>query len=519
MTHETAKTKLWPVCIAAALAVLVPGPTRAETGVLDGVDEYVNSALDEWDVPGASLAIVKDGQVVLVRGYGVTRVGESRSVDAHTVFPLASITKNFTATAVALLVEEGRLNWDDTVVKHLLGFEFSDEYRTRHTTIRDLLCHRTGLERGDPLPRRGDVSIDDVVQRVRFLQPVHGFRERWEYNNLMYYVAGAVVARCADTTWEEFVADRLLGPLEMDETFTSRVGVPAETSAFVHRLVDGKVVAADWTDRHLGVSPAGSMYSNAEDMAKWLLAALGGEGGSETLLKQSTRREMQSIQMSVPVTWDRTDNPYAARFYGWGLGWTVLDYRGRKLCYHAGSTGTMFAVVPEENLGVAVLTAMDWSNLPGMLMYDVIDAFLDGPKQAWDRTNWEFWRMADPHPDLERQKNLREAEAKRVSDTKPSVPLNTFAGRYECDLYGDLVVTHADGQLMFTFGRNGPSPLEHWDHDSFYIRSPILDVPTDDWLIDFEVKNGAAASLAIERIGWHEAMPRFHRVDESTDEK
>ena len=236
------------------------------------------------------------------------------------------------------------------------------------------------------------------------------------------------------------------------------------------------------------------------------------KAAKQTLLNTATRREMQSIQMAVPVTWDRTGNPYAARFYGWGLGWTVLDYRERKLCYHAGSTGTMFAIVPEENLGVVVLTGMDWSKVPGMLMYNVLDAYFVGPKAAWDRDKWEFWKKSSSHPDEERQKNLKEAETKRAKNTNPTVPLTRLAGRYECDLYGDLVVTNSNQQLLFKFGKNGPTPSHHWEHNCFYIRSPISDVPTDDWLVDFQVDNGSAVSLSIRRIGWHESMPVFHRV-------
>ena len=497
---------------AFLIALLTASVAHADPGPLDGLDPYVKAAMIRWQVPGAAIAVVKDGKVVAVRGYGRTRSGGRQPVSADTVFPLASITKNFTATALGKLVEAGKLHWDDPVIKHLPEFQLSDKHRTEHTTIRDLLCHRTGLERGDALPRRGDVSREEIVRRVRHLRPSHGFREKWQYHNLMYYVAGSVVGRVAESSWEEYVAAELLGPLGMTRTRTSRRNLPAGSAAWIHRLIDGKAEATEWSDRHLGVSPAGSMHSTAADMSKWLLAALSVSEEEPSVLKPATRREMQALHMSIPVTWDRSGNPYAATFYGWGLGWTVLDHRGRKLCYHAGSTGTMCAVVPEERLGVVILTGMDWSSFPGMLMYDVIDAYLAGPKHAWDRGKWEFWEKAEKHPDIVRRRELHAAQQNRKRGTKPTISLKRFAGSYGCDLYGSLEVTHEADKLLFTFGKNGPTASSHWDDNAFYIRRPIVDVPTEDWIVRFQVEAGKPVSLTIDRIGWHESMPVFRRA-------
>ena len=481
---------------------------------LEPIDDYINAAIKEWEVPGAAIAIVKDGEVVLARGYGATKLGDNQPVNAETVFPLASITKNFTATALALLVEEGRLAWDDPVTKHLPQVRFADEYRTKHLTIRDLLCHRTGLERGDLLPRRGDVPIEEVVRRVRFLQPASGFRAKWGYNNLMYYVAGAVAAKAASSTWGKLVIKRLLNPLEMTSTATAAHRIQSKNRANRHRLIDGKVTPAALDEPSIGISPAGSIESNAADMAKWLLAALAPDDTDNALLKQSTRREMQSIHMSVPVTWDRSGNPYAARFYGWGLGWTVLDYQGRKLCYHGGSSGTMFAVMPEENIGVAILTNQDWTNLAGMLMYDVLDAYLSGPEKAWDRYKWEFWKKADPHPDAGRKRDLEKAESERKADIPAAHVLSSYAGRYQCDLYGDLLISHDRGELTLRYGKNDPAPVTHWEGETFYVRKPVGDDASVDWLVTFEATGEQTTSLSIQRLGWHEPMPRFVRVDD-----
>jgi len=362
------------------MPILVGSPLYAADPV-EGLDEYVTAAMVQWQVPGASIAIVKDGEVVLMRGYGVTRNDDGHAVTPETIFPLASITKNFTATALGVLVEEGKVGWDDPVVKHLPGIRFSDDYRTQHTTICDLLCHRTGLERGDMLPRRNDVTNEEILRRIRYLQPVHGFREKWEYNNLMYYLAGEVVAKASGRDWEQFLAERLLQPLDMNSTTTRHPESPSNRTAVPHRLIDGKPIPDEPLVSVSKFSPAGSMHSTAADMAKWLLASLASLDHERALLKPETRRLMQSIHMSVPAAWDRTGNPYAARFYGWGFGWRVLDYRGRKLCYHGGSSGAMFAVMPEERLGVVILTNLHWTTLSGMLMYDLLDAWLVGPER------------------------------------------------------------------------------------------------------------------------------------------
>ncbi|MCA8997375.1 MAG: beta-lactamase family protein, partial [Planctomycetaceae bacterium] len=334
--------------------------------VLHGFDNYVREAMRERGVPGASIAIVRGGEVCLSRGYGVTRLGGGDEVTEETPFPLASITKNFVATALAVLVEEGSIGWDDPVIRHLPELRFCEDYRTQHTTIRDLVCHRTGLERGDLLPSRNDVGSNEIIDRVRYLQPVAGFREKFTYNNLMFYVLGEVVARTSGTSWEEFVQNRLLAPLEMRSTSTTRRAGPGQPRTTIHQWIDGKLHPVELPDASLRYSsPAGSIRSTSDDMARWMLAALAPDEAERHLLKFETRRLMQTIHMSIPVTWNQEGNPYAARFYGTGLGWEVMDYRGKKLCFHGGSTGTVCAIMPQENIGVTILTTREWSQFPG----------------------------------------------------------------------------------------------------------------------------------------------------------
>ncbi|MCA9123908.1 MAG: serine hydrolase [Planctomycetaceae bacterium] len=502
--------KRWSLLL---MLVLLQCSFASAADVLDGFDSYVVEAMQERGVPGTSIAIIHNGDVLLSRGYGVTRLGGNDEVTATTRFPLASITKNFIATAIAILVEEEKLNWDDPVVQHLPELRFCDDYRTQHTTIRDLVCHRTGLERGDLLPSRDDVDQKQIVERVRYLQPVSGLREKFTYNNLMFYVLGEVIARTSGTSWEEFVRSRLLTPLNMQSTSTTRRAEPGESPTTIHQWIDEELQPVELPEAATKyTSPAGSIRSTSDDMAKWMLAAMAPDETNHRLLEFQTRRMMQTIHMSIPVTWNQEGNPYAARFYGTGLGWEVMDYRGRKLCFHGGSTGTVCAIMPEENMGVTILTTREWSQFPGMLMYDVLDALIDGPNAKWDREHWPFWKKVDTNPDGTREKKLAEAREELDAEQPPEIPTARFAGTYRCDLYGDLRISLSDDQLMLTFGANPPQPLAHWNRNTFYVRHPVRSFPHDDWFMEFQVVNDSSASVRIRRLSSSEPIPPFQRA-------
>ncbi len=246
-------------------------------------------------------------------------------------------------------------------------------------------------------------------------------------------------------------------------------------------------------------------------MAKWLQAVLAEEGNG-SLCEARTRREMQAIHMSIPATWDRTGNPYAARFYGWGLGWSIVDYRGRKACYHAGSSGTMLAIVPEEKLGLIVLANQEWSSLGGMLMYDIFDAYMADEEHAWDRTQWSFWKRSDPHPDRQRKNDLAKAKAKRKADIANTIERTSLVGSYSCPLYGDLVIRVDGDQLTLQFGVNDRAIATHWQQDTYYVRRPVSDDASVDWLVTFHASNDSSSPyLTIKRLGWDEPLPRFVR--------
>jgi CubicO group peptidase (beta-lactamase class C family) len=479
-----------------------------------GLDAYIEAAMAKWQVPAVAIAVVNDGEVVLVRGYGVREVGKNEPVGGQTVFRLASISKTFTSATVGLLVDEGKLAWDDPVKKHLPEFELADPYLTANVTLRDLLSHRVGLETGDIVARRGDLTREEILGRLKFLQPYSPFRGKFKYSNLMYVTAGETVARTSGESWEDFVTHRLIEPLGMKATTPTFARLHGENIATPYRIHDGQRQPITTAPINDAVAPAGSVHSTAEDMAQWLKFWLAeGKLDGQPLLKRDTVRDMLAMHSASPVKRpDDTSNVYAAKFHGWGLGWSVLDYRGHKIHTHAGSSGTFMGFMPDENLGVVALTNLEFTNLGGMLMYDVFDAWLLGPEKAWSREHWPLWLSVDERPEITGDKARAKLEQTRKAGTSPSVPLAKLAGTYRCDLYGELEILHEGGQLLLKLGKNPAVPMEHFQDDTFLSPAAEADAPWFDWLLKFHVTDGQGEALDIERLGWDEPMPRFRRA-------
>jgi CubicO group peptidase (beta-lactamase class C family) len=480
-----------------------------------GVDDYMTAAMQQWEVPGAAVAAVQNGEVVFARGYGICEIGGKQPVTEETLFDIASCAKSFIATSLAILVDEGRLQWDDPVIRHLPDFRLATEYLSEHVTIRDLLCHRTGLPRADLLGDRGDLTFDDRFRRLRYLQPAAELRTQLIYNNHTYDVAAKIVERVSGESWDDFVRNRILKPLGMISTVMSPAGIAPERLAGRHWRPEGQVIArpppAD------AAAPSGGMYSSVVDLAKWITMQLAeGRYDGGQLLRPETVREMESQQMSQPLMYNQPSNDYAAHFYGAGLGWFVLDYRGRKLVYHGGSWGSWVAFVPEEQIGVAVLVNVDLNGLEGMLMYNFLDALRVGPETAWDRSRWTRWFNSEGPDHSYRQRDLAQAklEEQRQQGTSPSLPLTGYSGSYESELLGRMNVEVRDDELWITFGVHS-TKLIHWQHDEFYVRAPTG--LTYDWLLQFDEKGGSGASSVVMRhVGYDAAdgPQRFSRVTE-----
>jgi CubicO group peptidase (beta-lactamase class C family) len=438
------------------------------------IDAYAERAGRDWKVPGFSVAIVKDDKVVFLKGYGVRELGKAEAVDKDTLFAVASNTKAFTAAALATLVDEGKLRWDDPVTKHLPWFQLYDPYVTREVTVRDLLSHRSGLATfgGDLLWYETTYPREEVIRRVRHLKPVHGFRGRYGYQNIMFLAAGEVVPAVTGKSWDDYVREKFFRPLGMTRSNTTYKELTASSNvATPHNEVDGRVRVVKYSN----VDAAGGaavINSTAAEMAEWVRLQLGrGTYGGQKIFSAAASREMWTPHTVVAGVSEAAErfNP-TVHFNLYGLGWFLSDYRGRKVVTHGGGLDGMtsrVALIPEESLGVVVLTNSE-TPLQSFLWYKVFDVFTGAPPRDWS---------ADYMARAKAARERDEAEAKRLEDarvagTRPSLGLGAYAGTYGGQMYGDAKVTEENGRLVV---RLLPSPayvgdLEHWHFDTFRIK-------------------------------------------------
>ncbi|MEO7713288.1 MAG: serine hydrolase [Gemmatimonadaceae bacterium] len=441
-----------------------------------GWDAYVNQALTTWKVPGTAIAIVRNDTVIFAKGYGVRQVGASQPVDERTVFAIGSSSKAFTAAAVAMLADEKKLSLDGRASLYFPGFQLADPYASRELTVRDLLSHRSGLARGEMVWYGSGYDRDEIVRRVRFLQPTWSFRSQFGYQNIMYITAGQIVAHTANTTWDDFVRDRLLMPLGMTSSTTSiRQIAGGQNLATPHAEVDGVVKAVDWRNID-NAGPAGSINSTALDMAQWVRLQLArGTIGGKRLISEKMIDEMHTPHTIVPIdTGARVGNPYT-HLQAYGLGWFLQDYRGKLVVQHGGNVDGMTALVgmiPEERVGIVILTNMNGSGMPTTLMNRAFDLHLGVTPEDWSAKAFARAEAAR----VRGREALKKLEATRVLNTKPSLALDKYAGVYSDSLLGDVTVRDSAGKLMLSFGPNWSGTLEHWHFDTFRTRfgTPVL---------------------------------------------
>jgi len=455
--------------ILATVGLAAPGLGQA-TFDADAFDAYVAAAVRTWEAPGFAVAIVKDGQTIFERGYGVLELGGADPVDEHTRFAIGSTTKAMTAAALGMLVDEGKLSWDDPVTKHLPGFVLHDPYVTPELTVRDLLTHRAGLGNADFLWYEQETTSEDILAKLRYVEPAYSFRSAFIYQNIMYLAAGGVVEAVAGMPWADFVRSRLFGPLGMTETVASLEETRGRPNvASPHAYVDGALVPIENASVD-PVAPAGAVWSSVHDMAKWLamLLADGETPTGERLLLASTVSELFTPQVVMRGQYpaDRLTSPH---FMTYGFGWFQKDYRGRKIDYHTGSIDGMVALAAlsrDQGLGVYVLGNRDHVELRHAVMYRVLDLFdPHGEPRDWSA------ELKVLYDEMQREsERVREARLEaRVPGTEPSRPLAEFAGTYTDPLYGTATVREADGVLRFEYGRQGGA-LEHWHYDTFLVR-------------------------------------------------
>ena len=464
--------------VAALLSACVPAALSAQAREpFAGLDAYVNAAIKTWNVPGLSIAIVRNDSVIYAKGYGVQDVTRRTPVDERTIFAIGSSSKAFTAASVAMLVDDKKVELDAPATKYLNGFQLSDPYATRELTVRDLLAHRSGLARGELAWYGSGFDRDEIVRRVRFLQPSWSLRSQFGYQNIMYIAAGQVAARVSGMSWDDFVQQRLLTPLGMTASSTTIRGLAQRTNvASPHAEVDSVVRALAWRNID-NVGPAGSINSNAMDMSQWVRLQLNnGTISGKRLISSRLVEEMHTPQTVIRIdSATRAFNP-DTHFSAYGLGWFLEDYRGREVVHHGGNIDgftALVAMLPEEKFGLVILTNMNGTGLPAALMRKVFDLQLNAPVRDWSGDAYTRLEQARARAAAAQQ---RAGAPKKVAGGKPSLPLAEYTGTYADSLHGEIVVTEQAGALRMTFGPNWNSPLEYWNADNFRVKfdTPVL---------------------------------------------
>lgn len=418
--------------------------------VKDSLDTYIERALKQWNLPGLAIAIVKDGKVVVSKGYGVRETGKPGKVDENSLFMIASCSKAFTATSLSLLESEKKLKLDDSVTKWLPYFKLNDPAVTNMVTIRDLLCHRIGLEtfQGDFVHWDSNLSREDIIKQLAKYKAPYGFRTKFGYCNTAFLAAGEIIPKATGTSWDDFVQQRFFTPLGMTRTSTIATGISGDANACKpHSYVDGKMAVIPY-DNVNNLGPAGSINSSVNDLSHWIMMQLdSGRYNGKTVVPFSVIR--QTRQLQTPTNRLSPLFP-STHFSGYGLGWFLNDYGGKSVVYHDGGAGGFISnvtLVPEEKLGIVVLTNSDMSSLCTALRYQIMDAYLGLPYRNYSNIFYAGFAKDLKEIDADRAKT----KALIAKNTPLPLPADAFCGTYTNPQYGTMTIARQGALLVAKF--------------------------------------------------------------------
>jgi CubicO group peptidase (beta-lactamase class C family) len=451
---------LVPALIATRLVAQQSDPLR-------GLDAYVEKARQDWGVAGLAISIVRHDSVIYAKGFGLRDVTKPDKVDERTLFAIGSNTKSFTAVALGMLQDEGKLSLDEPSMKYLPSYTVSDPYITRELTIRDLITHRSGYFRGDAVWMGSGFSRDEILRRTLEQPRSTSFRSMFGYNNIMFLAAGEIVGKVSGLGWDGFIKQRIFVPLGMTTSTTSVTDLTSAADvATPHALVSGKPVAIKYRVID-NIAPAGSINSSVLEMAQYVRFHLrDGVYQGKRLLSKKYHDDMVTAQM---VAGNGRDSLLPmVHFDTYGLGLWLRDYYGKKLVSHGGGIDGMLsqmAWIPEADVGVVVLTNTDGQNLMNALAYKVLDQLIGAP----DR-DWSGLFLAQSRQGQQRTDSIRAAlQAARVTGTKPSVAVDKYTGTFEHPFYGALRVEQEGEGLVLKRSAEQWARLEHWHFDTWRV--------------------------------------------------
>ena len=497
--------------LAAAISLfisltIVAQEIQLPSFIKDSLDSYVTNALKEWRIPGAAVGIVKDGKVVLLRGYGEKELGTGNKVDENTLFMIGSNTKAFTATALAMLEAGKKLSLNDKVQKWLPDFKLYDPWVSNEVIVKDLLCHRLGFEtfQGDFMFFDSDLNKEEVRIKLSKIKPLYGFRSRWGYCNAAFLTAGEIIPKVTGLSWAQFIRDSIFKPLGMTQSLalTSEVSSSKNISS-AHTVADGVLKKIPYGNLE-NMSPAGSISSSVSEMSNWLIMQLAnGKFNGKQVVPSSAilqTRTPASILGNGGTLYNR------GHFHLYGLGWFLQEYQNRKLVEHTGGVNgfvTSVALVPEENLGILVFTNTDANNFFEALRWEILDAFLGLPFRDYSKV------YLNGH--LANEKS-QEAAFKLKQDTiamklPASLPLKAFTGVYEHEVYGKMHIKERDGKLVadFEHHKNRFAELSALGANRFFavFNDPLFGKKV--W--PFTIENGKVISVTVRVADFVEFTP------------
>lgn len=469
---------------------------------LKALDKYYAAMVKDWDLPSASIGIVKNGELIFTGNYGVLEEGKKQQPNEQTLYAIASNSKAFTSAIIGMLVQEGTLSWDDKVKKHLPYFAMYDPWVSDHITIRDILCHRSGLGTfsGDNIWYKSTATSKEIIEHIKHVPQAFEFRAGFGYSNLMYITAGELIETVTGKTWGDNVKERILDPLAMKRTISSITDLDKKGNyASPHARKEGENIVIPWANWD-NVAATGGLISSVEDVSKWMIFNLNnGIQGKDTLLSRNTRNTVWMPHNNFPV--NHADKNFDKHFSSYGLGWSLSDYHGRMKVGHTGGYDgmiTAITLIPDEQLGIVVLTNGVKSPIGAATNY-ALDLFL-----GLETKDWSTMYLNRTNSRAEGDTRIADRKAKRVLNTTASVSREKMVGDYSSDIYGTISIVEKDDELKLVFEHSPllSASLTHWhydvweiqwDHPQAWFSFGTIKIKTDNNLkvtgFDFDVPN------------------------------
>lgn len=466
------------------------------------LDQYLAKAQQDWDIPGMAIGIIENGEVKLAKGYGHLKSGTETTVDGNSIFAIASNTKAFISAAIGILVDEGKLKWDDPVQQYLPYFELYAPYVSANITVRDLLCHRAGLGTfsGDVIWYKSNYSAEEVVKRAAKVPQDYGFRSGYGYSNLMFITAGEVIEAVSGQPWHEFIKKHIFQPLDMARTRTSVEDLKKMTNvAQPHKPTDGKnrpIPYVNWDN----MGAAGGILSSVNDMLKWVQLQIdGGKTGDQQIFSARAQETFWQPHNNFRVSSGTKEYFPTRHVSGYALGWSYFDHGGQMVYNHGGGYDGMYSkvvVVPEAKLGIVILTN-SMKGISNPLTYHILDQAFNLEPKDWNKQGLE----GEERGAAFRKKRIDDRIASRLPDTKPTLELPAYAGKYSDDMFGTIEVNHTEKglELHFPSAPSLDATLEHWHLNTFEIKWKEVHAWFDFGTLQFVLdNNGKVQSLQFD---------------------